>query len=998
MGAFTPEPFGRLVRRYRRDAELTQEALAERAGLSVRAIRDIEGGSTHRHRQDTVRLLLDALQVPADEQAVYYDATVPPATGIQELPSGAFLGALPAHPLIGRAAELGQLLAAVESVLEGAGRLVLLAGEAGTGKTRLAQEVTRHVHERGFVLAAGRCYEPEHTVPYYPFLDALTTLLRVAPAALTQEIPRRWPYLGRLLPDEIPLTAPLDSHGQDEELLLFRAVTGCLEALAAETPVALMLDDLHWADHASLKLLLHLARHTRGARILLLATYRDVELTQEHPLRGALRDLERERLVDRVAVRPLGPAEAAALMAATVGEREVSAQLTDLVYERTEGNPFFIQQVVRALRERTDLSGDGGGLSRDALARIEVPETIRSVVGQRVARLMPETQDALHAASVLGQVFRFDDLLAMGSCEDEALEEALEEAATAALVHTVDGELFRFDHALTQQSLEAELPPRRKRRLHRAAGAAIERLSEHERDGRSAELTWHFLRGDEAERALPYAEQAGDRAVAVFASADAEQHYRTAIELARRLSDDGRAASLLWKLGNVLRAVARYDEALDAYRQAAQSYRRTGQVEEEARTVLESALVHYFRGSQETGQAAIRELLAAHAGEGGSPYFLLASEYRQGMDALLAGKLQEYLAPAERACTVAHALGEPRLIAFWEVMRGGGLRLAGRPMEALPVLREAVGRAEACGDLLIHYTSLLMLGDAYLHLGDAERAHSTVERAGELAERMRNQGWVAYVLAHQGAALAQLGRWREARQHAERAVALSRPEARTWSSVLPLLSLGDLSILEGAWEDADRFLAEAMAVADEIDDPPWKVWGRCSLAELAFMQGHPEQALAQLQLTVTTPRGEAYSPFTSPILAAIYLETGATDEAEDVIRQGSAQAAATHHPLALVPWLRLQGVLLTTKQQWNEAEQTFTEAVSLPRSLPYPYAEAQAQYEWGRMELQRGRQEEGRELLERALAIFQRLGAQPFVERVQQVLAEPPRKIDPLRP
>jgi tetratricopeptide (TPR) repeat protein len=291
-----------------------------------------------------------------------------------------------------------------------------------------------------------------------------------------------------------------------------------------------------------------------------------------------------------------------------------------------------------------------------------------------------------------------------------------------------------------------------------------------------------------------------------------------------------------------------------------------------------------------------------------------------------------------------------------------------------------------------------MLCETYVFLGDAARSEDTLKRTLEVAERTHNQGWIAYVLAHLSGVLAQLGRWPEARQHAERAVDSARQEAPTPMSALPLLRMGDLCIFEGAWEDADRVLEEAMAVADALDDPQFRESARCSLAELAFMQGHPEQALAQLQLALTTRHPNAYLGVPLPLLASIYLETGAIDEAEDVIRRGTEQATATHLPLALVPWLRLQAVLLGTKRKWDKAEHAFTEAVALPRSLPYPHAEAQAQYEWGRMELQRGRPQHARDLLEQALAIFQRLGATPAIERAEQVLAELPRPIEPSRP
>jgi tetratricopeptide (TPR) repeat protein len=765
-------------------------------------------------------------------------------------------------------------------------------------------------------------------------------------------------------------------------------VTGFLDAVAAHMPIALLLDDLHWADHASIKLLLHLARHTRSARILLLGTCRDAEIGGEHPLRGALRDLEREQLVDRIEVQRLGPADVATLVATIVEEPAVSSELADLVYERTEGNPFFVRQVVRVLIERGDLANQARGWDRQALAQLAVPETIRSVVSQRLSRLVTETQEVLHEASVLGQTFLFDDLLAMGEYEEATLERALEEAVTAGVVQTVDGQEFHFDHALTQQTLDDALPPRRKRRLHLAAGSAIERLPERQRTRRVAELAWHFLEGDNAERALTYAELAGDQAMAVFAPPEAEQHYRTASELAHSLGDDAREADVLWKRGDVLHTLGLYDEALDAFGQAAQAYRRLGQVEHEARTVFESSLVHADRGSYGLGQAQIQVFLEAHADKEPTPWLGLARAYGRFMDAYHPGNAQEWLAAAEEGAALAHALQDPRFIAWWEAFRAAGLKNTGRPEEGLAVAREAVRWADSGNDVLMRLWTLGLLSQAYQYQGDARQALDAYQRLFELTERTHHQGWVAEALTGLSAALTQLGRWPEARRHAARAADRARSGPRVAFSAWPMLQMGDQCILEGEWDEADRYLEEAMEVAAEIDDSQWHQWGCSSLAELALMRGDPDQALAHLQ------RGGEPKPWGThaiavPVpLASIYLATGALDQAEDLIGQGLEEATASRLPPELVPWLRMRAVLLTMRERWDEAARTFEEAVSLPRSLPYPYAEAQALYEWGRMELRRERPEDARNLLTQALEIFQRLGARPYVEWTEQALAD----------
>jgi len=429
----------------------------------------------------------DAVQIGSDE-----DGSGAESMRESPLPIGGFLGALPAGPLVARDDEVRRVMSAVHAVAGGSGRLVLLVGEPGVGKTRLAQEVTLAVRNRGFLVASGRCYAPQQVVPYYPFLEALATAYAAAPSGIRTSTQHRWPYLARLLPDQLGPAPTSSSEGQEEQQRLLRAVTGFLVAIAAEMPVALLLDDLHWADSATLDLLQHLARHTRAHRVLLLGTHRDLEVGRQRLLEQALRDLTREQLVERIEVRRLGQDETAALMAASFGETGMSKEFAGLVHEHTQGNPFFTQEVLRALVERGDVYRVNGGWSRRDVTEIEVPESIRSAIRERVSRLSDGTQAVLHEASVLGHTFAFDDLQALTGHSEDEVDAALEECDAAGLLRETGRETYGFNHVLTQQALYTDLSARRRRKLHLAAGEALERLYTNQATDHAAELAHHF--------------------------------------------------------------------------------------------------------------------------------------------------------------------------------------------------------------------------------------------------------------------------------------------------------------------------------------------------------------------------------------------------------------------------------------------------------------------------------------------------------------------------
>ncbi len=611
MTAKRSRTFAYLLKRHRNAAGLTQEELAGRAGLGARTISNLERGINRAPYRDTVRRLADALGLSGEDLTQLAASARRPlkhsSRGGRMAVEGGFLGALPAAHLVAREQELGRILDALEAAEGGWGRLVLLAGEPGIGKTRLAQETSVHAREGGFVVASGRCYEAQSGVPFYPFLEALAKLYEDAPPKVREEIPERWPYLARLLPDHFPLAA---SGGREEAQRLLRAVTGFVREVSAERPVALLLDDLHHADSASVDLLAHLCRHTRPDRVLLLGTYRDVEVGPEHPLRKAVRELDREQLVEKVEVRRLGREETAALMSDRLNGAEVSEEFSGLVFDHTGGNPFFTVEVLKALIERGDPFLWEGRWSSKDMQDFAVPESVSEAILERVSRLRPETRQALEEASVLGQVFGFDDLTAVVGLGEDDVEEALEEAEASGLLWAAKVR-YAFDHALTQQTLYAGLSPARRERLHRAAGEGMERLGEKVRRKRAAEISRHFVQGSSLERALLYALLAGEEAEAAFAPGEAERQYRAALDLADEMGDDPSAAEALERLGGLLTTTVRYDEALVALERASDIHRARKNPEDASRVEARIAHAHFRQGTKDEGAARLSAYLTS---------------------------------------------------------------------------------------------------------------------------------------------------------------------------------------------------------------------------------------------------------------------------------------------------------------------------------------------------------------------------------------------------
>ena len=922
----------------------------------------------------------------------------PGAGSERTLPIGGFLGALPAGSLVARGEELQRILLSVDAVGGGSGRLVLLAGEPGVGKTRLAQEATLIVRNRGFLVAAGRCYEPRQATAFYPFVEALTMLYAAAPRQIHAEVPRRWAYLGRLLPNEDISVPASSSGGQDEHDRLFWAATGFLQAIAAESPVALLLDDLHWADTSSLELLQHLARHTRADRVLLLGTYRDVAVGRQHPLEQALRDLSREQLLERVAVRRLDREGTRALMAAAFDLSEVSEEFAILVQRQTEGNPFFVQEVLRALVERGDIYRENGRWERREIGELSVPESIRSAIGERLSRLSEESQEVLNEASVLGPTFSFDDLQGLANRAEEVVEAALVEAMAAGLVAEMGRDAYAFNHALTQQTLYAELPARRKRRLHLAAGEVLERLPERRREGRAAELAWHFLQADDPERALPYAALAGDLAEAVFAHAEAERHYRTALELARELSDRPTESAVLEKLGVVLVNMGQLEEALEVLEGAVRLYGAEGDLEGETRTVARIGFAHTQRSATREGIARLQQAIERFEAAGAPPSPGLAElYYALGYLFWLAGRYDEQLAAAERAAELARATQTDRVLSQAEQQRGLALYMLGRVDEALQALIDGIPLMEELGALYDLSHTLNNVGWSYAVRGELARSRAYIEQALEVARRLGDPLSIANMTGNLGQNALLKGEWNEARSYLERALDLARPLATGWVWAYLVLDLGELSLAEGRVDEGTRSLLECIAIAESSGDLQGLRWAHRLLAEQDLLEDRPNAALARLEPRLDRPGlEEAQVTDLLPVLAEAQLALGQIEAAEETAANALTRAIRQKNRLSHVRALRARSKVLAERGRWDDAQADLEEAVTMARQIAYPYAEAQALHDMGLLRshqggggLDRNRPtSQAREPLEAALAIFVRLGAEGDVERTKQTLAK----------
>jgi tetratricopeptide (TPR) repeat protein len=501
-----------------------------------------------------------------------------------------------APAFVGRAAELRRLEAAWADAAAGARQVVFVSGEPGIGKTRLAGRLAREAHARGALVLWGRCFE-EALVPYQPFVQALRHVVaHEDPDELRAQLGVHAATLAHLVPElETALTGEVARRPRDDpahdRYRLFRSVSTFLAELSASAPVLLVLDDLQWGDSATLHLLRHLAADTAQGSLLLLGTYRDSEVTRSHPLAQAQADVERDRVVVRIALEGLVEEEVGDLVGSLVGRTPPPA-LTRSLRSESSGNPFFLQELVRDLEELRLLENGGGAYgSRVSAGGLGVPTRVRELVSRRLQRLSPPTHDALSLGSVIGSEFPLDVLAALlGTPEDELIELMDEAIEARLLVETDRLGHYGFSHALIHHALYEEHSANRRASLHYRVGAALEQLRADDVAASLPGIAYHYGAAGPraADKVLRYCPEAGERALELVAYEDAVHYFRSALEAhaTLRTADDAARADLLVRLGTAQTRAGDATGALESFREAAELARRVGDGATLARAAL----------------------------------------------------------------------------------------------------------------------------------------------------------------------------------------------------------------------------------------------------------------------------------------------------------------------------------------------------------------------------------------------------------------------------
>jgi DNA-binding CsgD family transcriptional regulator/tetratricopeptide (TPR) repeat protein len=885
---------------------------------------------------------------------------------------------------IGREPQLASLSRLLDELVDGRGNTIVLTGEAGIGKTRLATEARAVAFGRDVRVLQGSAFELDRAVPYGPITDLFRTYLSArSPQEALEELGPAIVPLARLLP-MVAAWLPRDSDQlltTDEKQATLQGLLLAFDRLAKHGPTVLVIEDVHWADEATLDLLLHLARSARARPLLVLLTLRPEDAG---PSVVDFRvTLERQRLMIELPLSPLSRAETEIMIQCIVGAT-MRSDLLEMILGLTDGNPFFVEETVR--------SAITAGDARLQPGAVHVPRTVHDSVQRRVNRLGEPARRVVQIAAVAGRRFDFALLQMLLGVDERELLSILKELIRAQLVVEETDDRFAFRHALTRQAVYADLLGRERRALHADVLAALEQLTRQAAEVPSEELSHHAHAAAAWAKTVGYASAAGERALLMHAPRAAVEHFAHAVKATEKLGQSP-IPDVLRGRGQAYHSLGQFELARADYEAALELTTAAGDKRVAWQLLVDLNLLWSARDYSAAGEYAERSLaVARELNDRGS---VARSLDRVGNWHLNVGRVRQALEHQQEALEVLESLGDRRGVADTLNLLGmtsafvDSEQSAAYYRRAIPLMREFDDRPGLVTDLVMRaIESGFYYGDTFAPAKlDAIQAERDAQEAVALARAI---DWPA----GESFARWELALWYGLRGHYARAFELATSglgiaeeiEHKQWIAA-GLCSLGALYVDVFAPERARPLLERALVLANELGSSVWVPYAAARLALAYTLEREFSQASAVLdaELGADTPAESATERQLWSARAELLLARGAPSEALVIIEKLAATLAAGK--VAPRVWI-LRGTALTLLHSFDEAEPSLVQAVEACRASALRSQEWRAHAAYARLLRRLGRRDEADREIQLARATVRELGAEITDESLRTAFVE----------
>jgi class 3 adenylate cyclase len=892
---------------------------------------------------------------------------------------------------VGREAEMDELRAGLENALSGHGQLLMLVGEPGIGKTRTSEELATYAGLRNARVLWGKCYEGEGAPAYWPWVQLIRSyVFDRDPKELMSDMGPGAADIGDVVSEvkeRLPgLPSPPELEPEQARFRLFDSITTFLKNVSQRQPHVLILDDLHWADKPSLLLLQFMARELRGSRLLVLGTYRDVELRRAHPLSQTLGELSREGLSQRILLRGLTAHDVKRFVEVTAGVTPPK-ELVEAVYRETEGNPFFVNEVVRLL------VADGRLEKPETVTSwsVTIPQGVREVVGRRLDHLSEECNRVLTMGAVIGREFWLRTLADVADVPEDELLETLEEAVAARVITEVPNQVdqYTFTHALIKETLYEELSTARRVRAHRQIGEVLEAQHKDDVDSYLPQLAYHFseaAQGGDVDKAIDYAVRAAKRANQMLAYEEAAVHYDRALQVLELADavDERRQCEVLIELATAYLRGGDSEQAEPRFLQAAEIARKVGGAD-----LFAEAVIGY--GEVWWGVANVNQTLVDLLSEA---LELLPNVDSSLRSKLLARKAWSLLFSPDReripeiskeAVEMARRLGDPTALAYALTAQYTATYGHSRKDDRLGMATEMIDLAAKAGDKREEFFGHHFRLATTLSMGDMKAVHSEIERCAELAEELRQPLFQWQVSQYRVMLLLLEGRLAEAEAMAIQSFQIGVRAAEL--NARQMIGVQTYAIAyergqTGGFEEGMRALIEQYPQV-----PSW----RAALSLAFIMDDRIDEAEAEFEILAANDFTDVPDDINRPIaLAIIGVVCGHLDDkrraevlypileeyGDHIIVIGAA--SDTYGPMS-----RITGVVATALERWDDAERHFESALAVCEKIGSKRWKARTQLEYAGMLAKRARDADRKtalELLSEAIDLTQEMGAKGILD------------------
>ncbi|HEX6110593.1 MAG TPA: AAA family ATPase, partial [Ktedonobacteraceae bacterium] len=845
-----------------------------------------------------------------------------------------------------READLSAFHALIDQAKRGEGQVALISGEAGIGKSRLVAEGKSYAANQGFLLLQGNCFQADSAFPYAPFLDLLRSCFSASSTVTRQneltpfalELSRFLPDVTPLVSERTPLMIPSSLDPQHEKRRLFALLLHFFTEQAMHQPLLFIVEDLHWCDETSLELLLYLARGCTHLPILFVLTYRSDEVSPE--LRHYLAEFDREHLAHEFSLQRLTPADVDEMLQAIFAMHQaVHIGLVESIYSLTEGNPFFIEEVLKSLIASGEITEREGVWERTLFFgthRPSIPRSVQDAVYQRTKQLSASARQVLALAAVAGRRFDLPILQQVMRADEPDMLVLMKELVAAQFVIEEADDLFSFRHALTREAVYSELLAGERRELHRTIAETIEQLaySSSILDAQLVDLAYHFYEGGVWSKAVEYGQRAGERALILYSPRSAIENLTRTLDALKHLGSTP-PATVLRARGQAYETIGEFEQARSDYERALEIAQQTQDSLMEWQSLLDLGFLWAERDYDQAGQWFRRSLDLAQVLD--DPKLHARSLNRVGNWLVNTGRVADGLQAHQEALAIFETLHDTQGIAETFDLLGMANGIYGDTMKAVEHYEHAIASLRALSDhqgLISSLTTrMVYFSPSWVETTNSvceqpEHCSRDITEALSLARQVDSLTGQAYVEWNAGLAFASFGELGRGLAYAQESLRIATEIQHAQWLAAAYFTLGRVYYLLLEANLAVQALETGLALATDIGSAWWVGNITAYLAQAYLLQGAVPRAEAVLQAVLPREQQPANSPERrvswawGKLALASDKPVVALSIAERLL--ASAPGATRAQP---IPWLlKLKGEALAALSRREEAIEALEEA------------------------------------------------------------------------